>query len=136
MVLHLSNNVRHGVPQGSILDPLTFLFYINDLPTIFSNSVKSVLFADDTSLVISSDNSIQYINEVNSSFAHLNAWFNSKLLTLNFNRTKHVPFVTKFSSNSEILVSYHNNAILSSSDVKLLRMVIESLERSYIPTHV
>jgi hypothetical protein len=68
----------------------------NDLPTIFNNSVKSVLFADDTSLVTSSDK-YTYRNEVNSSFAHLNAWFNSNLLTLNFNKL--VQSVTKFSSN-------------------------------------
>ena len=86
--------VRHGVPQGSILGALIFLFYVNDLPKIFNNSVKSVLFADDTSLVINSYNNIQYRNDVDISFAYLNDWFNSNLLTLNFNKTKHVQFMT------------------------------------------
>jgi hypothetical protein len=45
--------VRHGALQESILGPLLFLFYINDFSTIFSNTVKPILFADDTSLVIS-----------------------------------------------------------------------------------
>jgi hypothetical protein len=73
--------VREGVPQGSILGPHVFLFYIHDPLKIFNNSVKSVLLADDTTLVISSGNNVQYRNEVDSSFAHLNAWFNSNLLT-------------------------------------------------------
>jgi hypothetical protein len=63
----------HRVPQGSILSLLLFLFYINYLPTIFNNSVKSVLFAYDTSSVISSDNNIKSRNEVSSSLAHWNA---------------------------------------------------------------
>jgi hypothetical protein len=64
--------VRHGVPKGSILGPLLFLFYINDLPPNLDNPVKPVLFADDISLIISSFNKKQYKNEVNGSFACLN----------------------------------------------------------------
>jgi hypothetical protein len=81
-------------PRGPFL--VRFFFYINDLPTIFNNSIIWVLFADDTSPVISCDDNIQYRDEVNSSFIHLNAWFSSNSLTLNFNRTKHRPSV-KFS---------------------------------------
>jgi hypothetical protein len=58
-------------------------------------------------------------------FAHLNDWLDSNLLTLNFNKTKHVQFVAK-SCSSEITVSHHNNVILSSLNVKFLCIVIES----------
>jgi hypothetical protein len=70
---------------------------------------------------------MQYRTEVSTSFARLNDWFNSKLLTLNFNKTKLVQFMAKPSSNSVTSVSYRNNAILSSTDLKFLRILIESL---------
>jgi hypothetical protein len=68
--------VWHAVLQDSILGPLLFLFYINDLPLNFNSTVKSVLFADDISLVVSSYNNKQYINDGNITFAQLNDWLN------------------------------------------------------------
>jgi hypothetical protein len=43
--------IKHGVPQGSILGPMIFLLYINDLPHFVNNKCTPILFADDTSIL-------------------------------------------------------------------------------------
>ena len=60
--------VKHGAPQGSILSPLLFLLYINDLPTVTTNNAKLVLYADDTSLIITSSSHTEFVTKLNNIF--------------------------------------------------------------------
>ena len=87
------------VPQGSILGPLFFLIYINDLPTIVNTDNNMVLFADDTSTIITDTNRRDFNVNANQTFQDINTWFKVNLLTLNLNKTQYLEFRTKIYYN-------------------------------------
>lgn len=87
----LSDLIAHGVPQGSVLGPLLFLIFINDLPSAISHSAV-FLFADDTGLLYS-DSNLQVIeNKVNSDLSLLSSWLKSNMIALNTTKTEVVLF--------------------------------------------
>jgi hypothetical protein len=98
-----SGVIKHGIPEGSKLGPLLFLLYINDLPKITnnknnSNKSKLILFADDTSIIVTNPNPTDFIKDINMTFKNINEWFKANLLSLNFDKTKFIQFIIRIAS--------------------------------------
>jgi retron-type reverse transcriptase len=66
--------IEYGVPQGSVLGPLLFLMFINDLPRVIQNA-EVVLFADDTSILITENNTLLLNEKIQNVGKQLQNWF-------------------------------------------------------------
>ena len=75
-----------GVPQGSVLGPLLFLIYVNDLPNI-SKVLQFYLFADDTSIYFESDNLLTLQKVVNRELRVVRKWLEANRFSLNISKT-------------------------------------------------
>ena len=84
---------RTGVPQGSILGPLLFLIYINDLPEF--TELLCLLFADDTSILITGKSLDDIITILNSELWKICTWFRANKLSLHPEKTKFMIFTQK-----------------------------------------
>jgi ribosomal protein S18 len=83
--------LKFGVPQGSILGPLLFIIYINDLPNI-SKIAKFIMYADDANIIITGK-SVAEVNEMfNDLSASLLNWVDSNGLKLNLGKTNYMIF--------------------------------------------
>jgi hypothetical protein len=85
------NELICGVPQGSILGPLLFLIYINDIVKV-SPILNMILFADDTNLFISGENLIETVTTLNCELCKLSNWFKVNKLSLNIKKTNYMIF--------------------------------------------
>jgi len=80
-----------GVPQGSILGPLFFLLYINDLNNVLM-VVELILYPYDTNLFISHKDPVYLAASLNSELNKLSAWFKANKLSLNLKKTNFILF--------------------------------------------
>ena len=118
-----------GVPQGSILGPLLFLLYINDLPNICDNA-NFVLFADDTNILFKGPNMEQLVIDINDNMIKIKNWFRLNKLSLNVGKTNYMLLGpksdnVKFSNNITSSISIDTVLITRVKSTKFLGVIID-----------
>ena len=113
-VTSCSKPITFGVPQGSILGPLLFLTYVNDLPN--ATSCQPRLFADDTCLVLMNPTLNELETNCNLELQNLHRWCNANELQINPEKSKAVILLPKLNYPEPELDICYNTARISLSD--------------------
>lgn len=124
-----SENIVCGVPQGSILGPLLFLMFINDLP-LFTNNVSTDLYADDTTLFDTGKSQDTIEQSLQLALQNLSVWCKLNGMLLNTSKTKVMLITTlqkRLNLHDGILhLKYDDNFLNSVENEKVLGVHIDN----------
>jgi len=102
--------IKLGYLNGSILDPLLSFFVSVIYRKAINDKSIPLLFADDTSILITGPNKNHFQNKITASLSFVNEWLNTNLLSINFNKTHYVQFTTTNKPKSHIKIMYGNKS--------------------------
>jgi hypothetical protein len=122
-------DMNRGVPQGSILGPIFFVIFVNDLINYMQDSIPSlqlVVFADDTNAVMSADCITKLNQAINRALTAFSVWFSVNNLTLNSSKTKSILFKTNPRCSDSLLLEMNGKVVETVEVVKFLGVLIDS----------
>ena len=118
-------DITCGVPQGSILGPLLFILYVNDLRKALKRATSS-LFADDTSIYYSHSDVKQLETTLNSELRNLDTWMKSNKLSVNITKSNYLifhPSQRKLTPN--LILKYDNQILVQKRHIKFLGVYLD-----------
>lgn len=123
-ILSDSRNLGNGTPQGSVLSPLLFNLFINDITEVISSGLT--LYADDTFLLFGGYYLNNIIKEANIKLEKINKWLKNNNLALNLKKTVYIVF-SNIGKNTEFLdhISVDNYCLSRVSSYKYLGIIFD-----------